>query len=321
MTAPADLIGVIDLGGTKIYSAVLDAGDRTIGEDLCPTDAESGCEAVLTRMADSLKRAAAAAHRSLGDLSGTAIAAPGPVIAAEGRLLNPPNLPGWGDVALGTLLTERLGMLVIVENDARSAAVGEFLAGAGQRAEALIYITVSTGVGGGFVIEGKLQRGPDGSAGEIGHMVIQPGGPRCGCGNLGCLEALASGTAMAREGREALARGQAARLAQLCEEDGGEVTAELIARAAADGDSDAAGIVRRAGEFLGVGLGNLVNLLNPDVIVIGGGVAHIGAALLDPAERMMREIAFPAPGKRVQIRQAELEYAAVIGLAGLLRTR
>jgi len=311
--------GVIDLGGTKIYSAVVGADGSVRGEDLRPTYAAAGQAAVIDAMMESLQAAASDAKLELGRLCGVGVAAPGPVNAARGNLTNPPNLPGWGDVPLGTILSGRLSLPVVIENDANAAAMGEYLEGAGQGARALIFVTVSTGIGGGIVLDGDLYRGPDGTAGELGHMIVQPGGPRCGCGSQGCLEAVASGTALARDGQAAIDSGGAPVLARLTAREGGEASAELVAQAASLGDAAAAALLTRAGEMLGIGLGNLVNLLNPDVIAIGGGVAKIGSPLLGPAEATMRKVAFPLPGARVRLRPAELQYPALHGLVGLVR--
>jgi len=313
--------GIIDLGGTKIYSAIVAADGSVRGEDLRPTNAMAGQAAVIGALGASLRSAAASAAIGLAEICGVGVAAPGPVDAASGHLTNPPNLPGWGDVPLGTILASDLGIPVLIENDANAAALGEYFEGAGRGARALIFVTVSTGIGGGIVLNGELYRGLDGAAGELGHIIVQAGGPRCGCGNLGCLEAVASGTALAREGLEALRAGNAPILARLAERQGGDLSAETVAQAAAEGDVEAAAVLQRAGEMLGIGLGSLVNLLNPDVIVIGGGTAKIGAPLLGPAEATMREIAFPLPSRRVEVRTAELEYPALHGLAGLVRAR
>jgi glucokinase len=319
VSASAAPIGVVDLGGTKLYSAILDSTARVLGEDLCDTEAASGVSSVLNRIVASLTRAARDAGVDCNNLYRVGVAAPGPVETARGHIIDPPNLPGWGDVALGPLLSERLGLPVAVENDANAAAYGEYVAGAGRGARALIYVTVSTGIGGGIVLDGVLYRGPDGAAGEIGHMVVLAGGPACGCGRRGCLEAVASGTAIARDGRNAIERGQAMILRRLAAAANDEVSAEMVAEAAAAGDGDAAGILLRAAEMLGIGLGNLVNIFNPDVIVLGGGVTNIGKALLQPAEVMMRRVAFAVPGRLVNLRRAELDYPAIQGLAGALR--
>ena len=311
------MVGAIDLGGTKIYSAVLAEGE-VLGEDLRPTDAQEGKEAVIARLVASLAAAANTAGVAHSDLAGVGVVAPGPVDWHTGHVMDPPNLPGWNDVALGPMLSERLGTRVVLENDANAAALGEYVAGAGRGAAALLYITISTGIGGGIVLGGELYRGVSGAAGEVGHMVIEPDGPVCGCGNRGCLEALASGTALARAGREALATGGAPILQRLVAGSGAPVTSALIARAAGEGDEDARRILRAAARALGIGLGNLVNLLNPDLIVIGGGAAQIGSSLLGPAEGVMRQIAFPGAAARVRLRPAALEFAAIQGVASLV---
>ena len=311
------LVGAIDLGGTKIYSAVL-ADGRTLGEDLRPTDAAEGPDAVIPRLIASLRAAAGVAGAAVSHLAGVGVVAPGPVDWHTGHVTNPPNLPGWNDVPLGPILSQGLGVRVVLENDANAAALGEFVAGAGRGAAALIYVTISTGIGGGIVLGGELYRGVSGAAGEVGHTVVEPDGPLCGCGNRGCLEAIASGTAIAREGRQALEQGAAPILRRLAAESSEPVSTALVARAAAEGDEDARRILRAAARALGIGLGNLVNLLNPDVIVIGGGAAQIGAALLDPAEGVMRQIAFSGSAARVQLRHARLEYAAIQGVAALV---
>jgi glucokinase len=309
-------IGVVDLGGTKIYSAVLDAQGKVLGDDLRPTEAALGVASVIDRVILSLSEAAARAQVGLSALGGVGIAAPGPVVFSTGHIINPPNLPGWGDVALGPMLRERLGLRVVVENDAKAAAYGEYLEGAGRGARAMVFVTVSTGIGGAVVLDGKLYRGVDGAAGEVGHTIVVTGGPLCGCGRHGCLEAVASGTALAREGQAAILDGRAPILRRLAAVADGEVTAGLIAAAAAEGDAAAREIITRAAELLGTGLGNLVNIFNPDLIVLGGGVTRIGTPLLAPAEAAMREVALALPRRSVQLRLAALEYPAIQGLAG-----
>jgi glucokinase len=312
-------IGIIDLGGTKIYSAVV-AGDGTVqGEDLRETNAPEGQEAVLEAMTASISAAASHARFEVSQLCGVGVAAPGPVDADRGSIVNAPNLPDWEDVPLAEILSRRLGMGIVVENDANAAALGEYLQGAGRGARALLYVTVSTGIGGGIVLNGELYRGASGAAGEIGHMIVQIDGPRCGCGNLGCLEALASGTALARDGRAAVEAGEAPVLAGLTAQAGDEISAEMVAQAASQGEQASTALLLRAGETLGIGLGSLVNLINPDVIVIGGGMSKIGMPLLGPAEAMMREIAFPIAGDRVSLRRATLDFPALHGLSGLVR--
>jgi glucokinase len=319
VVTPRGLIGVIDLGGTKIYSAVLDgAGADIRGEDLRSTGTRLDPTSVLEQMQASMQAAAALAGTNTASLASVGVAAPGPVQADTGRLLYPPNLVGWTDVPLAALLSKRIGCRVVVENDANAAALGEYVAGQGQGAQSMVYVTVSTGIGGGIVIGGRLYRGMNGAAGEIGHMTLQPNGPRCNCGRLGCLEALASGTAIARDGRLALGQGRAPVLHRLLQQTGGAVTSELVAAAAYEGDDDARAIIRDAGKALGIGLASIVDLLNPDVIVVGGGAAKIGPSFLQPAESTMREAIFAKPAAAVELRTASLEYPAIAGMAALL---
>ena len=319
MAGEQRLVGAIDLGGTKIYSAVLAPDGKLLGEDLRPSEAASGRHVVFERMVASLTAAAKSAGAGVADMSGVGVAAPGLTNWHTGHVVAAPNLLGWNDVPLGPILSEQLGLPVVVDNDANLAALGEYSDGAGRGAKVLIYLTISTGIGSGFVFGGQIFRGVGGTAGEAGHMIVQVNGPPCSCGSQGCLEALASGTAIARMGNELIAEGRAPTLQRMAAEAGEPVSSTLVARAAAEGDPGAREILNRAGTALGAGLANLVNLLNPDVIVIGGGAAHIGPPLLEPAERLMRELAFSDPAERVRILSATLEYAAIQGINALVR--
>jgi glucokinase len=185
----------------------------------------------------------------------------------------------------------------------------------------MIYITVSTGIGGGIVIDGKLYRGASGIAGEIGHITIDPEGPVCGCGNHGCLEAFASGAALAAQGKALVARGGSPLMARLVQEEG-VVTGETLCQAAEQGDAEAKRIVERAGYYLGIGLAAYVNVLNPEVIVIGGGLAKAGDLLLGPARAEMERRAFAQPLAGLRLERAELgDYVGVMGLVALLSGR
>jgi glucokinase len=309
----------IDLGGTKIRSIVADADGRILGEDRRETDAEEGQEAVLARMVASANEAVAASGVPYAALIAAGVSAPGPVDFERGILYQPPNLPGWDAVPLAGLLQGRLNLPAFLENDATAAALGEARYGAGQGARHLIYLTVSTGIGGGLILDGRVYRGADGSAGELGHMTVDDNGPEHNCGQRGCLEVLASGTAIARMAREAVAAGRSpelARLARTVE----ELTPVEVDRAADAGDEAAREILARAGHFLGVGLANYLNIFNPEVVVIGGGVSRIGRQLLDPAIALAKRRAFRLPARTVEFRIAALEgRAEVLGVAALAR--
>lgn len=299
----------MDLGGTKILTAVAALDGRWLAEDRRETEVERGPEGVIARILDSLDAALREAEADRTNLAALGVAAPGPIDFARGVILDAPNLPGWHELALAARLGDTLGCPAVLENDANAAALGEHVFGAGRGARHLIYLTVSTGVGGGLVLDGRLYRGATGSASELGHILIDEGGPLCGCGARGCLEALASGTAIAARGTEAVRLGHGDAIAHLA--GGGEVSAAHVAAAAAAGDTVAAAIIAHAAHALGLGLADFVNVFNPDVIVIGGGVAKIGSPLLDPALATMRARAFKGPATHVRVLASELGDNAV----------
>jgi glucokinase len=312
-------LGAVDLGGSKILSVIAEGDGCRVGEDRRPTSAKEGPEVVLERVVTSLETALANAGLQQDDLVAVGICSPGPCDIDNGVICSAPNLPGWRDVPICRYVGERLGALALLENDANAAAVGEYVYGAGRGCRHLIYMTVSTGIGGGFIIDGRLYRGATGVAGELGHMTIDPHGPVCGCGNHGCLEALASGTAVAARGEELVAQGSSALLAELAQEQG-RLTAETVAQAAGRGDVACRGIIRRAGYYLGIGFASYVNIFNPEIIVIGGGLAKVGDLLLAPARAEMEARAMPEALEAVQMKLAELgDYAGVMGMVALLR--
>ena len=302
--ADSRIFGAVDLGGTKILTAVADEHGAWLGEDRRPTEVERGPEGVIDRIVESLRASLAAANAGERTLQALGVAAPGPIDVEKGLIGEAPNLPGWHNLPLAVRLAERLGCPAVLENDANAAALGEFVFGSGRGVRHMIYLTVSTGIGGGLILDRQLYRGATGSAGELGHIVLDEDGPLCGCGVRGCLEAIASGTAIAARATEAIARGEAPGIARLAE--GGEVTAEHVAAAAEAGDATAAAIIAAAAHYLGLGLSDFVNVFNPDLIVIGGGVAQIGAPLLEPAVATMRARAFRGPAAHVRIVPAAL---------------
>jgi len=312
-------LGAVDLGGSKILSVIAQGDGRRLGEDRRSTSAEEGPEVVLERIAGSLENALAKAGLQRGDLAAVGICSPGPCDIDAGVISSAPNLPGWRDVPICRYLEERLAVPARLENDANAAALGEHVYGAGRGCRHLIYMTVSTGIGGGLIIDSRLYRGATGVAGELGHMVIDPDGPLCGCGNRGCLEALASGTAIAARGEELVAQGGSALLAKLAQEQG-ELTAETVCRAAQQGDAASREIAQRAGYYLGVGLASYVNIFNPEVIIVGGGLVKEGELLLGPARAEMEARAMSEALKAVQLKLAELgDYVGVMGMVALLR--
>jgi glucokinase len=271
----AYVIGV-DLGGTYIRAVLADERDAFVERRRSMTLAKEGASAVLDRIAGMVIDLSS----RVGQVAAVGIASPGPLNAKTGVVYSPPAFPDWRDVPLVRLMHERTGLPCFLGNDANVAALGEFDYGAGRGFRHLIYITVSTGIGGGVIVDGKLLEGQKGAAGEVGHMVMEQDGPLCGCGGHGCLEALASGTAIARQAREALASGRESTIGSLVGADG--ITAEVVAGAAKEGDALGVELIRAAGRRLGCGVINLVHVFNPQVVMIGGGVTNAGELLLEP---------------------------------------
>jgi glucokinase len=304
-------VGAIDLGGTKIFSICADSELNVVGEDFRQTDAERGQDAVIETMVASLR--AACGGRELRAIG---ISTPGPCDPKRGVVTTAPNLPGWRDVPLARLIGERFGLPAWIENDANAAALAEHRLGAGKEASHVIFVAIGTGLGGGLILNDALYYGASGGAGEIGHMQLVPDGPLCGCGRRGCLEALASGTALAARAREIIEREPAGKLAMLVKERGDEPDARLLDEAADAGDESAAAAIREAGRYLGAGLTNLVDIFNPEVIVIGGSIRKLGAPYLGTALEVVQREAYPQAFADVRIVEAQLgDEAAAIGAA------
>jgi len=306
-------VAVVDLGGTKFIAAVVDGGGKILSRLYCPTLSSEGPEKIIARLSESIRQAI---DKSGEKVVAVSIAAAAIIDIKKGLITEAPNLPRWINVPLRDMLHEEFRMPVHLLNDASAAALGEHALGAGRGIDNLIYMTVSTGIGGSLIINGELYQGPDGSAAEIGHTIIQINGPKCACGRFGCLESLASGTAIARMARQKLPSHKSSLLYKMA---GGKikgVTAEQVTVAAKKGDRLALSIVEEAAGYLGIGLGNLVNIFNPQMIIIGGGVSENGNMLLVPARRAMKKIAFRLPARTVRIVRAGLgANAGMLGAA------
>jgi glucokinase len=297
MTPSPVLIGV-DLGGTSIRAAVA-IGDVTHGEPVVrDTPSREGPAAVLDAVAECAREAADSAH-----IRGLAIGIPGPLDPGSGVVHNAPNMTGWNEVPAAAMLSERVGCPVVICHDAAAAGYAELKAGAGRGAQYLLFITVSTGIGGALFTGGDLYAGATGSAGEVGHTPISDDGPRCGEGHPGCLEGTSSGTAIAARARAELAAGRASSLQGV---DPASIDARAIATAANAGDELALQVFNDAGHALGRAIGGFINVLAPDVLVIGGGLIRAGDLLLKPARVAATEIAFEIPYRRCKIVTAAL---------------
>jgi len=277
----------IDIGGTKIAGGLVTSAGRLIESLVLPTQADRGADASLgqvMRAIDRLIRKAGGRSR----VRGIGICAPGPLNPRTGLVLRPPNLPGWDQVPLAKMAEDRFGITARVENDANAAGLAEVLIGAAAGCRDAFYVTVSTGIGTGVIIDRKIYHGKNGVAGEGGHVVIDPRSPyRCGCGSYGCIEALASGPAMVRRARVLLEQehGAPSLLRTLSNGDGDLITPGMIAAAARRKDRIATAILDETGFYLGVFLGSMVSLFDPEAIVIGGGVSQIGKPLFDRIRR------------------------------------
>jgi glucokinase len=308
----------IDLGGTKISTALVDSDGKIIAQDYRETLAAEGPDTVIERMLDAARDVIANAGASPSQVAAVGIGAPGPLDIKAGIVISPPNLPGWDRIPLKQIIEDGLGITAFLENDANAAALGEHRFGAGRGAEHVIYVTVSTGIGGGLILDGKLYHGANGMAGEIGHMTIIPDGPRCNCGNYGCVESLASGTAIARQARKRVIYGVPTLIADLAQGDPDLITAKMVTEAATQGDTEAQEIIAEAMEHLGIAMASLVNAFNPQIIVIGGGLTHIGEQLFEPVRRVVAQRAFSAAAEVVQVVPAELgDDVGVLGAAAV----
>ena len=286
--------GGIDLGGTKIQAAVIAPDGEVLGDSRHPTPAEGGPADVVTAMATALREAAKAVGAEPSELKGVGVGSPGAVDSATGNVSSARNLPGWeGTFGLGEALAEDLGTPVRVGNDVQVATEGEFHLGAGKGAESLIGVFWGTGVGGGLVLDGKPWVG-QGAAGEIGHMVIRRNGARCPCGRRGCLEAYAGRAAMEARARREHQRGTETHLFHLMHHyDKPRLTSGIWERALDDGDSLAESLIRRAVRALGAGIASAVNLLDPEVVILGGGMGvRLGPRLMPEIEDHARRSIF-----------------------------
>ncbi len=301
----------VDLGGTNTRAGLVTAS----GEILCrarhPTRPHLGAERVVNGIADCARAVARAGGVSLTDLRGIGVGAPGPLDPFEGVLISPENLPYMHGVRLKDRLEALLGMGVVVDNDANLAAYGEQWLGAGRGVDHFLCVTLGTGVGGGWISEGQVMHGFNGNAAEVGHIAVDYNGPRCPCGNFGCLEMYASATAMVRRTRERLEREQPK--TRLHAEG---LTTRVICEAAEAGDDFAMQMFGETGFFLGVGLVSLVNVLNVNRIALTGGLAQAGNWIFEPAKRTFLDRGTVGVKEHVEIVFAELgEDAGILGAA------
>jgi glucokinase len=306
----------IDIGGTNlVVGSVAEDGSSMVASASEPTHSEAGATDVVDRLVGLAERAIATTRREApgAEILGVGVGAPGPLDTKRGIVLLTPNL-GWVNMPLRQLIHDRLGLPAALDNDANCAVLGEWWVGAARGARHAIGITIGTGIGGGLIIDGQLYHGGSDVAGEIGHTTIDTEGRRCKCGNYGCLEAYASGPNIALRAVEELEAGAESRLRTLVGGDLGKITAQTVYQAAADGDELALEVVNDTAKFLGVGIGNLLNVLNPDVVVVCGGVTLAGDHLFEPLRREVARRAFKPAVTACRIVPGEL--AGTAGVYG-----
>ena len=295
-----DLYIGVDLGGTNLHAAIAGTDGRIVVERSVRTLSHEGPSGVLTRMAQLVDGLA----ESIGQRPvACGVGVPGLLDLATGTTKFLPNLPtNWRDVPLRDMLASQIGCPVYLLNDVRTATLGELMFGRGRQANTMAFFAIGTGIGGGVVVDGKLRLGALGAAGELGHQIILPDGPRCGCGNRGCLETLASASAIAAEGVRLLLSGQSPKLHEIVGGDAGRVSTKTMAQAAREGDARVTEAIVRAAEYLGLGVANVVVTLHPDLVVLGGGAAAIGDLLFDTVQATVagRIGMFPTDGVRIE---------------------
>jgi len=311
-TEPHYVLG-IDIGGTKLAVGIVSPEGRLVSEVRTPTLVREGPDRVIRQLLDLCDGALVQSGLLRSQVVAAGVGCGGPLDPITGVVMEPPNLPGWVDVPLVARLSDRLQIPVSLDNDANAAALGEHRFGAGRGIANMIYLTISTGVGGGVITDGRLYQGENGNAGEIGHMGVVLGGRTCGCGGQGCLEAYASGTSIAGRVREAIAGGRTSMMPELA---GSleQITAETVLAALRAGDALAREIWEETLDLLGMGVANVISIFNPRRVVLGGGITNFGDLLFPPLrERALRRVMAPLAAV-VDIVPAEL--GSTVGILG-----
>jgi glucokinase len=297
-----ETIAGIDIGGTKIAVALATTDGRVLSLSRFPTEVERGPHRIIERAVSEVRRMA---EENEAHLLAVGVGCGGPLDRARGLILSPPNLPGWDEFPITELVEKGLDAPVLLDNDANAAALGEHNQGAGRGFQDLVYMTISTGIGGGIISKGEILHGVGDAAGEVGHITILPEGPECRCGERGCLETLCSGTGIARRARERLATGVTSAMTAIAGSVD-KVTAKIVAEAARDRDPLAVEIWDDTVHYLAIGIGSIISILAPEAVILGGGVSTAGEQLLEPVRAQVSRRVKMLPVERIKILQAEL---------------
>lgn len=313
----------IDVGGTNVKIALVDENGKIIYSNSVPTYAKMGYEYTVNNIKQAIKDLMKETETQPKDIQGIGFDFPGQVDYKTGVVKLAPNIPGWVNVPIAQMIEEEFHIPTKIDNDVRCAALGEMLFGAGRGCENFICITVGTGIGSGLVVNGQIVRGASNAAGELGHIKLQmKDGPICGCGDTGCLEAFASGPSIVAMAQDYIKGGKSTKFREMAAAEGGEITPYMVAKAAEAGDPVAKRIFEIVGEYIGIGLTSVINLLNPEKVIIGGGVAEAGDLLFDPIRKTIKERAMVVAGEAVEIVPAQLgNSAGVIGASMLVEKK
>ena len=304
------VIGV-DLGGTNLRTALVSPDGEILDKHKEATQAADGWMKVVARLIDNIKRQKETGARKGTDVSAVGVGAPGVILVNKGIVVKSPNFPDWNNLPLKSELEKALNIPVFIENDANAAALGEKWRGAGRDVTSMILLTLGTGVGGGIILDNKIWHGADGMAGEIGHMTLIPDGRSCSCGNNGCLEMYASARGIVQSYREELEKRKLSATAK-------DVTSEKVYQAAREGDAVARGVMKDMGRMLGIGIASLINIFNPERVVIGGGVKDAWSLFIGATHEEIMKRAFQVPAERTEIVPSSLgDDAGMVGAAAV----
>ena len=298
----------IDIGGTKLAVVVTDSSGEILHKERIPTEAERGPQEIINSLCAMSRQAMARCGASVETIGGIGVSCGGPLDTSTGIVYSPPNLPNWDAIPLKSLIERELSLPCRVENDANAGALAEMYFGAGRGYRNVVYMTMSTGIGGGLILDGKLFRGTSDTAGEVGHMTILPDGPLCGCGKRGCLEALCSGPSIARRARELISADKkcGSILLRLADNEARNITARTVMEAARSGDATSLEIVDETARYMAIGIGNIVNVLNPQIIIVGTILVKASDLLMQPILNYLRRETWERVFDTVQVVPAQL---------------
>ena len=308
----------IDLGGSALRLSTVTGNGRLRYSRRVDISERREKKYIIASIINNVRELSAIERHHGNEVMAVGIGSPGIIDLNKGVVIASPNFKDWEDVRLRSILQKALDLPVILDNDANAAAYGEKWKGAGRKVNSLVCLTMGTGIGGGIILNGDVWHGIDGMAGEIGHMTVNPAGPRCNCGNTGCLEAYSSATGMVRSAAAALKCGKRSILKKLSNGDNSSITARMIYEAALKGDRLSTEILAEAGKYLGIAMANLINILNPEMIVLTGAVTGAWDLFMPAARQEVKKRAYNVLAERTHIVKGKLtDSAGIVGAAGL----